>query len=96
MVAQLSLSSLRKRLCDKVIYNVLKEIFMNFKKIIGILIVILLVGFAGNTEAASGRKVPIVRVYDGGAYELNEKLKAGGFIPSDNKLDKGTRHPETL
>ena len=37
--------------------------------------------------------MPLVRVYDGGAYELNEKLKAGGFIPSDNELDKGTRHP---
>ena len=63
---------------------------MNLKKIVGILTLIILVIFSGNTEAAT-EKLTIVRVYDGGAYELNEKLKAGGFIPANTALDKGTR-----
>ena len=65
---------------------------MNLKKIIGILIAIVLVSIAGSAQAAPG-KLPTVRVYDDGAYELNEKLKASGVIPSDNELKKGKKHP---
>ena len=65
---------------------------MKLKKIIGILISVLLVSLVGNVQAAPG-KLPTVRVYDGGAYELNEKLKAGGFILSDSELKQGKKYP---